>query len=183
MNVWWLGVKTKYCTFEELKERHVVAQGWPHLGDLREVFFLGQNPANEALFKAEIETIFGEPGGDNAPDPFWNLSQIKAGDLVVAAEGVTVKGICRVKVDAWSSYQFQPTWARVRRDVWSSKVDTVQVNYAQTVCGPVQWRMWSKTILGDSPKAGRQGVYGCQQVRKEYDSFVEAWKKLNGGKL
>jgi len=37
MSVWWLAIAENegHATYQQLKERRVVAQGWPDLGDLR----------------------------------------------------------------------------------------------------------------------------------------------------
>lgn len=159
--VWWLGIDLDYCRYEDLRRRRVIAQGWPHLGNLQALFALAADPANEALFKAKIEEIFGEPGGDNAPNPLWNLSQIRAGDLVVGAEGTLVRGVCQAKVDAWASYRFDE-----------------QFNYANAVCYPVLWHIWNAERMGKPPRVGKHGVYGCMKVQKERDRVIEAWANL-----
>lgn len=159
--VWWLAIDRDHTSYDELRGRKVIAQGWPQFGDLQALYALGADPANEALFKAKIETLSGVPGGDNAPNPLWNLSQIRTGDLIVGVEGTLVRGICQAKVDGWASYHFDERF-----------------NYAQTVCGPVTWLQWNVGSMGRPPRTGRHGVWGCMKVQKERARVVEAWEML-----
>ena len=43
INTWWLAIDKKYTSYEELKHRKVVAQGWPELGDLRTLLWSSPN--------------------------------------------------------------------------------------------------------------------------------------------
>ena len=49
-----IGVDTNYATYEELKQRHVVAQGWSEFGDL--TFLLDPHQHNDSCLELEAHT-------------------------------------------------------------------------------------------------------------------------------
>ena len=55
----------------------------------------------------------------------WNLLSIREGDLIVALEGTTVRGICEAKKDAVDSYRYD-------------NACEYAYEYAHTVCFPVK---------------------------------------------
>jgi hypothetical protein len=50
MSTWWLAISKKHTSYNELKHRKVIAQGWPDLGDLRTLCPLVEAP----LFRQSI---------------------------------------------------------------------------------------------------------------------------------
>ncbi len=167
MNIWWVALDLKYTSYEEVKHRKVIAQGWPQIGDLRTIYSLASDPANERLFKDVIVELgrLHYKGGDNftAPEPMWNLSQVRLGDLLVGIEGTKVRGICQADRDAITSYRFD---------------NSGYYNYAQTVCAPVEWREWDKVRMGEPPRAPGQSVLGIRRLRSEQEYVIKAWNTL-----
>ncbi|EGQ7864500.1 hypothetical protein F1K70_24760 [Vibrio parahaemolyticus] len=163
MNIWWLAIDRDYTSYEELKYRKVVAQGWPKLGDLSLLLPLViNNYKNEFLetVNALNKLAYGEEG--HASKVMWSLFSMKKGDLVVGIEGTTVRGICQVNLDANESYQLQSPNA---------------FNYAQTISSGVKWVDWNESILGTPPTAPAKSVQGVAGLHKEYNRVLEAWEK------
>jgi hypothetical protein len=105
-SVWWCAIDTNqgHATYDELKARHVVAQGWSDLGDLSTLVGQPQDRIKEAVAEKAKATRFEEMK-DSAIRVFVNLLSatragdvvgIKAGALVVGMEGTSVKGICEI---------------------------------------------------------------------------------------
>lgn len=169
MDIWWLALDLNHTSYEEVKHRKVIAQGWPEIGDLRTLYSIAKEPTNEQLFKSVIHELARLHYGDGArnveraPDPMWNLSQVRQDDLIVGIEGTKVRGICQAGKDAITSYRFD---------------DSKFYNYAQTVCAPVKWRDWDSAKMGEPPRAPGQSVLGIVRLRSEQERVIEAWNKL-----
>lgn len=170
MSTWWLAIDTNYTSYEELKNRKVLAQGWPQVGDLRTLCPLAANPAQEGLVKdvvGELATLhFGEGSEqiEKARNVMWNLLQIRRGDLVVGIEGRTVRGICQAGSDAVASYRYDPS---------------DQYNYAHTVCSPAEWIDWNDDLLGVPPTTPSLGILGVKGLVTGSEQVAEAWRKFN----
>ena len=116
--VWWLAIDSNngHSSYQELKERKVVAQGWSELGDLSEQLDF-QYQMDRAQTDEDIKNIgdkvykrSGRWGKDRLPSGtprvFWNLLTLRKRDLVVAIEGTTVRGICELKHHGVDGYSF-----------------------------------------------------------------------------
>lgn len=106
MDIWLLAIDRKYCSYEELKYRKVIAQGWPAIGDLSPLLPV----KNESKFKEIIINYvsYVYDGWSDARDPgriMLNLVSIKNGDYIICCEGETVRGIAQVTTDL--EYDFQ----------------------------------------------------------------------------
>lgn len=173
MNVWWTGIDLRYCTFQQLKQRQVVAQGVPALGSLISLFKFMDD---EADFRNQIVKL-GDLRHKGINDYWWfenresnirkiplsmyNLLSLRAGDLVVALEGTDVKGICQMDKDALDSYKFQASY-----------------NYAHSVGFPVNWVDWNTRTLGRPPTAPGQSVYGIRGLSKEKEYVISCWTRF-----
>lgn len=167
-NVWWLAINTQTTSFEELKHRKVVAQGWPTLGDLSALRRFV--PAHEDIFKAAVQ-LFGEVEctaydwwaedrkPTRTPSVMWNLLNLRQGDVVVGIEGTTVRGICELPFEACESYQYHGAY-----------------DYAHTVGHPVEWVEWS-SALGAPPRPPKQSVNGLRQLQSEREAVLAAWRR------
>jgi hypothetical protein len=93
---------------------------------------------------------------------------MRAGDLVVGIEGTTVKGICELKKDGWTSYQFQ-----------LPEVD----NYAHTIGFPIDWVDGDPKIFGFTPTAPGQSVPGIAGLQAESQQVINAWKSYQDSQL
>lgn len=95
MNIKKIGIdnnqRTKYATYDELKRNNVVAQGWSAFGDLTFAYV-----AKDKTCENDFETFMNEKcsGDDKAPHTFRQLLKfIQPGDIILAFQGRTLKGI------------------------------------------------------------------------------------------
>jgi hypothetical protein len=168
-NVWWLAINTQTTSFEELRHRKVVAQGWPKLGDISSLCLFV--PKHEREFKRVIQ-LFGEvecstaysewaedQRFDRTPSVLWRLLSLCKGDLVVGIEGTTVRGICEMPSCAKWTYRYQGAY-----------------DYAHTVGHPVEWVEWN-SVLGAPPRPPNQSVHGLRQLQSEREAVLAAWTR------
>jgi hypothetical protein len=172
MRTWWLAMDKDHTSYEELKSRKVVAQGWPQVGDLRTLCPLAAHPDQMDLVKkvvGELATLHFGKGSKQirrARKVMWNLLQIRRGDLVVGIEGTRVRGICQVGSDATASYHFDSTG---------------QYEYAQTVCSSAEWIDWNNDLLGVPPATPQLGILGVQGLVNDSEQVAAAWDKFRSG--
>ncbi len=164
MTTWWLAIDRRNTSYEELKHRKVVAQGWPGPGDLRTLCALVRGD-DEETFLQTVDSLVRVAGYANAPKVnriMWNLLSVGAGDLVVGVEGIIVRGICELNRNGWESYQYQSPEA---------------YNYAQTIGFPVKWIDWDAEVFGFTPIPPRQGVPGVRRLQNESHEVLRAWRE------
>jgi len=165
VNVWWLGVDLNYTSYHELKARRVIAQGWPKLGDLKRYVGMAQHSSQRAEFEDSIAKLCVERyGADDgrAAKGLWRYFQIEAGDLVVAIEGTTVRGVTKAVAGAATGY-----WLDVR------------FHYAQCIGRDQNWVDWDYSRIARTPAAPAQGVLAAARVQNERAAVIAAWKQLN----
>ncbi len=168
MTVWWTAIDRDVTTYEQLRQRGVVAQGWPALGDLAPILSLV--PTDRARFVHEVAAR-GDRGyagqahwqGDRhparVPRVMWNLLTLATGDLVVGIEGRMVRGICCV--GATVGYTHDPRY-----------------EYAHSI-GPIEWVDWDESTLGKTPRAPRQSVVGIAHMGESAARQVDAaWRRF-----
>lgn len=138
MIVWWLAIDENggNASYENLRQRQVIAQGWSQLGDLTEFIHARNGQDRDQVigdllerFKANYDVINGYDPGRFARFLF----DLKAGDIVVGIAGTVIKGICKVTDQV--TYQYQPP------------TDDQETEYAHTF-GPVVWHDWER-VSGD----------------------------------
>lgn len=175
MNTWWTAIELDTSSYEEIKHRKVIAQGWSNLGTLSSLLpLIGQDEEGfMQIIQIIGDTTYKEMIGwdkdrnnNRAPRVMWNLLSIKNGDLIVAIEGTKVKGICEIKKDAIETYMYQPEY-----------------DYAQAVGFPVEWIDWSEDKFGFTPTAPAQSVLGIRRLHTEQDEVVTAWQKYKSKPL
>jgi 5-methylcytosine-specific restriction protein B len=151
-----IGISTEWATYEELKQRCVVAQGWDDSGDLS---FLWDKENEENIDKFLNLFTGGVPKGKNA---FSNIfRQIKSGDIVLAFEGNTVKGICEMPEDFVYFY------------------DDDAENYRNCLF-PVRWVDWDSFCPDPKLRScGGQGVKGIENCNLEdVNNYINRnWEK------
>ena len=170
MNTWWSALDTDHTSYEEIKHRKVIAQGWSAIGSLTSLVPLLSTDWNGFSKVIQIlgDTAYGnkdwwkniDRNENRAPTVMWNLLSIKKGDLIVAIKGIDVKGICQAGADGINSYQHQPAY-----------------EYAQTVSFPVKWVNWEQSVFGFVPTPPSRGVLGIVGLEKESKQVIEAWQK------
>jgi hypothetical protein len=171
MNTWWSAIDTEHTSYDELKHRRVIAQGWKDLGDISALTRL--IPSSREAF-TQIIQLLGDnayPGMDwwenqdrtaeRAPTVMWNLLSVQEGDLVVGIEGTTVRGICRAGSDGADSYTYQAAW-----------------EYAQTVDFPATWHDWDESVMGSPPQSPSRSVLGLRGLSAGHDDVANAWQRL-----
>lgn len=97
MTVWLLAIDREHSSYEELKYRKVLAQGWSAIGDLSPLFPV----KNEGKFREIITNYVSYVYGDwvDKRDPgriILNLSKFQKGDYVICCEGQTVRGVAKL---------------------------------------------------------------------------------------
>lgn len=164
-NAWWLAVDTDYTSYSELRQRGVIAQGWPRLGNLARYARLAANPSNRETFELEVGQLalekYGADQRERAPKALWRFFQIGGGDLVVALEGTTIRGIACAPVSAAEGYWHDP-----------------QFHYAQCIAKDVGWIDWDPTRIARTPIAPAQSVLAAAQIRNERHLVLIAWAQL-----
>jgi len=144
-NIYKIGVGTDYSSFNELKQQHVVSQGWPATGDLSFAF------RDEEGFQLFFENLhnFGRMLGYNN-DSKWNytlprlIKDIKTGDIILAFEGNNLVGITQIPE------KFIYFYNECVKDYRNSLF-------------PVQWVKWNDFCKDASLQGqGGQGVKGIE---------------------
>lgn len=97
MAVWLLAIDREYSSYEELKYRKVLGQGWSAIGDLSPLLPV----KNEQKFKEIITNYISYVYDDwtDARDPariILNLIKFSKGDYVICCEGESVRGIAKL---------------------------------------------------------------------------------------
>lgn len=160
--VYWLAVAaiTADVSYEELKHRMVIANGWPalNLESLLSFADAENREAFDAIFSALFKRAY--PDGDAAPVArvFFDLLQLKNGDLIVAIEGTRVVGITELKVDAISTY---------RHDAYHE--------YANAFCYGSVWIDWATVSSEFAPVAPAKGVKGIKRLQQDREKVLAAW--------
>jgi len=174
MNVWRLKInRAMGNTYLGLKHRKVIAQGWPHLGNLSIIARNFDNywRNNRAEFERLIRLLACPVYPADAEKPpeamlnLYNLMCIVKGDLVVAVESSNdaspIEGICQTDRNAWESYRFDYPDA---------------FDYAHTVCFPVEWIDWIE--IGETPPSQPARFAGVKRVGDEQAARIqELWNK------
>ena len=116
MDSWWLALDREHTSYDEVKARKVIAQGWAKLGDLSRFVPWAATPDAKSRFRKQIAELakrfYGadSPEIRRAPKALWQFLQIQAGDLVVALEGTQVRGITQAASSAVDGYWFDPSY-------------------------------------------------------------------------
>jgi len=139
--IWKIGIGPagKWSSYEELKNRNVVAQGWY---DSKDLSFLSDLSENIYDYLSLIPDVKGSPSGNNA---FRNLFRgIKSGHIILGLEGNEIKGICEIPNDYIYVY------------------DT-QYQYSNAIF-PVNWINWEDFCSNKNiARQGGQGVKGIER--------------------
>ncbi|MCI5129323.1 MAG: hypothetical protein D3907_12695 [Candidatus Electrothrix sp. AUS3] len=165
MDIWWLATSRNdgHCSYNELKYRKVLAQGWAALGDLSVLLPVKDEGSFKKLINDLAEYVYDGKG--YKPNPggiILNLLKFREGNLVVCTEGTSVKGIARVGAN--------PTY---RYDNGAG-----QHEYAQTIYPITEWKDWNKDIAGEPPHTGSMGPNGVVHYGRDKQVVLDAWEKL-----
>lgn len=164
MNIWWLATSAKdnYCSYEELKQRKVLAQGWPEIGDLTSLI---KSKPNKDNLKNTICNFIAQqyPQKTNCTHCARSivnlLMDIKVGDIVAICEGINVKGFAKVTKSLEYSYDNN-------------------YEYAHQVGIVTEWKNWDSSKVGQAPKIPGQGPKGIEHCNNDAQKIIDAWSKL-----
>lgn len=162
MSIWWLAISKQHTSYNELKGRKVVAQGWPKLGNLVTLLPLvsaGDKNTFINTIKALEQIAYGAT--TSGADVLWTLLNLRAGDVIVGVEGIIVKGICELKMDGWDSYRLDEP------DIFE---------YAQTIEFGVEWVDWDTNDFGPPPTTPAP-INGVAGLRNESQRIITAWEE------
>jgi MoxR-like ATPase len=165
-DVWWLAIDIKWSSYEELKQRKVVAQGWPDLGDLS--LIRGQSAV---IRQHQLQHLASHAGSDNTPVRVFDrlLGEVKPGALVVGLEGTKVRGVCEI-CDC-TMYGFDQDGSFLGVNPSSFGKDNFE--YAQCLF-PVVWIDWEEMAV-NPPSAPAQGVQGIRGLVNKREFVLQAW--------
>jgi 5-methylcytosine-specific restriction endonuclease McrBC GTP-binding regulatory subunit McrB len=155
MNIKKLGVECTYAKYDELKQRGVVAQGWIETGDISFLWYDKTEDISKYLPLTHVE--YSKQGCKNAFKHI--LREIKPGDIILAFEGNTLKGICEIPPEFIYFYDD---------------------NYIYKNClFPVQWVDWTTFCNEDIGHQGGQGVSGIENCGLDnVNNYIEKhWKQ------
>ena len=169
MATWWLtlgpGPDVEYpleawTSYDEIKTRGVIAQGFRNLGDLSPLLPL-VIANDQAAFHQKIEQlaqlVYGQT--TQAMLNLWNLMRIRSGDLIVARKTAPpeVVGVCQATRNGWQNYRYDPGF-----------------EYAQTVSHPVKWVDWDD-LQAEGPPNPPGMIAGIVGLVAERDQVIQAW--------
>jgi len=174
MTVWMIGIDTSCSTYNELKRRNAVAQGWPDLGDLSD-YIGSKNILNEikVLCQQKHQKYNDDKICINAPRTFENLlNKMSIGDLVLGFQGTNkLCGICQLSSD--TKYKFD--------DKGQSSGIIGGYDYAH-ILHPVTWIDWDDftpfMVQGQTPSPGNRGVAGIKRSNKSQYVIPAAWQRF-----
>ena len=161
----WLAIDWNqgHASFDELRHRRVVAQGWPGVPSLETLLTFVEHSERQAFMDAvAVLERLGHQHTTRANRVPWDLLSMKAGDVVVGIEGTKIKGICQLQHDGHRSYRHDAP------DVY---------NYAHTIGFPVEWVLWDVAMFGAPPKPSGQGADGVESLIKESERVTDAWNR------
>jgi len=165
MNIWWLATSKNegHCSYDELKNRKILAQGWSAIGDISALLPV----KNENDFKKIINNlvVYVYDGWKDERDPgrvILNLLKISKGDFILCTEGESIKGIAKVVVHP-----------QYRDDNGSG-----QYEYAQTIYPVTDWKDWDFQKAGNPPPVKSMGPVGINYYGGDKQVVLDAWNKL-----
>ncbi len=164
MAIWWLATSKKkgHCSYNELKYRKILAQGWPALGDLSARLPVKDEGNFKKIINELVESVY--KGRKNPRDPgriILNLLKFRENDLVLCTEGVSVKGIAKLGANP-----------KYRYDNGAGLYE-----YAQTISPVAEWKDWDVGLAGPPPSTSAMGPVGITHYGGTQD-ILAAWGKL-----
>ena len=164
MTIWNLGIGLDYCSYEELKQRKVIAQGWPDI-DLttliplkdEQIFVDVVEKLDEILYKPTQKEL-------KSGRTMQNLLSIKEGDAVVCCEGIKARGIAVIL-------------KTVKYFFYNNKTNIIYFEYANTI-GPIEANQWIDLTEEESKSisVGAQGVPGITKCHESREKVIEICK-------
>ncbi|WP_114912698.1 AAA family ATPase [Acidibrevibacterium fodinaquatile] len=150
MTVRWMAIDTQYASYADLKQRNVVAQGWRDLGDMKQFIEENRNQERQPVEQDISDMLHNNFPGFQETLPgrlYAYFFQLQTDDILVAIEGVNVRGVC--SLDQGFRYNF-----------------CVEIEYAHQF-GPVEWVDWNDVSPNWTPQPPAQGVLAIANARQD----------------
>ena len=166
MTIWWLATSKNegHCSYDELKDRKVLAQGWPALGDLSDLLPISDKHVFiETINKRVKDAYSGWEDERNPGRIIFNLFKFKENDLILCTEGETVKGIA--KVGSNPKYRYDNKYK-------------YEYEYAQAIYPVNEWKDWDVDLAGNPPYTKARGPVGINLYKGDEHIVLDAWKIL-----
>ena len=165
MNIWWLATSKNegHCSYNELKYRKILAQGWSALGDLSALLPVKDEGNFKKIINALVEYVYDS--WEDPRDPgriLLNLLKFSKNDLVLCTEGETVKGIAKIS----------------KKPEYYYDSGAGLYEYAQTINPVTEWKDWDEEIAGTPPSTKAMGPVGINFYGGDKQVIVDAWAKL-----
>ncbi|MGB3919264.1 MAG: hypothetical protein WBL07_17660 [Thiothrix litoralis] len=165
MSIWWLATSKNegHCSYDELKNRKLLAQGWSALGDLSKLRSLinDENNFKNTINKMVEDTYDCWIDKRNPGRIILNLLKFRENDIVICTEGTTVMGMAKVGKNP-----------QYRYDNGDGKYE-----YAQTIYPVSEWKDWNTKIV-TPPTTSTMGPVGINRYGKNNQEIMDAWEKL-----
>lgn len=97
MAVWLLAIDREYSSYEELKYRKVLGQGWSKIGDLSPLLPVKSEQKFREVITSYVSYVYDDR--EDSRDPgriILNLNKFSNGDYVICCEGESVRGIAKL---------------------------------------------------------------------------------------
>ena len=155
-----MAIDTNFSSYAEIKERHVIATGWPKLGDLSCLYQLCRLKFLDRVQAYNMLTIWAleikEEGYNPLKTIFRNsfnrlLFDIEPGDIVIGYEGTKVCGICQICNCFTYAYDYDGLISCVSPSAFH-KPKTPKFEYAHCLYGVewVDWDTFNKFVIAAS---------------------------------
>jgi hypothetical protein len=168
--VWTIGIGTTWSSYEELKTRRVVAQGWSSSGDLADLF---RQPDHTVAQDARITDLDDSVGQRTLTHL---LCHIMPGDLVIGCEGRSAKGICEIGPGIAYGYDVDGTVSHVNPTRFHPDEHFEYAN----ILFHVEWVDWGKfqQVTGRTPPTiSAQNASRIVRCRQDPAGILEAWTR------
>jgi hypothetical protein len=165
MAIWWLATSKNegHCSYNELKYRKVLAQGWPKLGDLTALIPVKDEGKFKEIINQFVNYVYDDWKDERDPGRIiLNLLKFRENDLVLCTEGQTVKGIAKVGANP-----------KYRYDNGDGLYE-----YAQTISPIAEWKDWDTNLAGPPPPTKAMGPVGINHYGGDEQIITQAWEKI-----
>ncbi len=170
MIIWKVAIDNEFSSYDEFKQRKVVAQGWPdQTGDLSDYVSESRAIIQNALIEMGNEKKVSE----KISRIFHNMiTEIGPGDVVIAYKGKQVVGICEI-CDCFM-YFFDRYGNN--SGISPKAFDKNEFHFANCLY-PVEWVDWKHVSSDYDPPPGAQGIEGIQKLGEDkFDAVLSKWK-------
>lgn len=186
MPVWRMAIDRNHghATYEEIRDRHVVAGGWSSLGNLSCLYQACRaGQLNWQQAHAVLTVLANHNGFDPNETRFYNtfqaiLAEIDTGDIVIGYEGIIPHGICQIGQCFTYTFDLNGLFG-----VDPQHFGRNQFEYAHCIYGVnwVDWNVFNAFVeaTGDQPippAVGGQGVPGFQKRNADADRIQLHWQ-------